>query len=160
MLKSVSLEESERHKSTLTTNMLTWTDHRIQPLRSILPLVVKPLSDDDKVPPEVDAKRMESLKEIDLDKDPYYITRLKCQLGELHPCIFILGHIGIPKDQEGNIPVEFGQELFEANDLALLDYGADCCVICTDFIGVKLNERTRVFFDFEDIFDSLLLLKF
>ena len=77
---------------------------------------------------------------------------LERRLGELHPRVYIRGQVGIPKDQKGNIPVEFGKELYEVNDLALLDYGADCYIIYADFIRVELNERTAVFFDFEYIF--------
>jgi hypothetical protein len=91
MLKSISPEEPERRKFTRDTNMLTGTDHKIQPLPSILPFQVKSLSDDDKAHPEVDAKRMKWLKEIDLDKDPYYMAHLERKLDKLHPHVFIRG---------------------------------------------------------------------
>jgi hypothetical protein len=59
MLKSISLDQPEKGKFTPGMNTLTRTDYKIQPLPSVLPFKVKPLSDDDKAPPEVDAKRME-----------------------------------------------------------------------------------------------------
>ena len=133
MLKSISLEEPQRRKFTRATNTLTRTDPKINPLPSIFPFEAKPLSDDDRAPPEVDAKRMEWLKEIDLDKDPYYMTRLERKPDELHPHVFIRGQVIVPKDQNGKLPAGFDQELYEVNDLALLDYGADCRTVCADF---------------------------
>jgi len=84
MLKSISLEKPERGKFSRGTNTLSWTEYKSQPLPSVLPFKVKCFSDDDKAPPEVDAKRMEWLKEINLKKDPYYMTRIEREHGELH----------------------------------------------------------------------------
>ena len=131
---------------------MTWTDRKVQPLPSILPFEVKPLSSDGKALPEVDSKRMEWLKEIDLNKDPYYLPCLERRLNELRPRVSIRGQVGISKVQNGNIPAGFSSELYEANDLHCWNTEPICGIICADFHRVEFNERIRVFFDFEYIF--------
>jgi hypothetical protein len=159
MLKSISVEKSERRKFTDGTGTLIWIDSKEPPLPSILPFKLQPADEPTRSPPEVDAKRMEVLKEIDLDKNPYYLTRLERQLDEAHPRVYIRGKVIIPKDDRGHMPVEFGQEEYKANGLALLDYWADCCIICADFLGVELERRVPVFFNFKYIDFSCLFLR-
>jgi hypothetical protein len=75
------------------------------------------------------------------------MARLERKVDELHPHVFIRGQVANPKDPEGNLPTGFSKELYEANGLALLDYGADCCIVCADFLGlVEFTERIpRIF---------------
>ena len=102
MLDSIS-DKPNKRSSTLCSSTLTWTEHKYHPLPRVLPFELEPLSDYD-TPPEVNAKRMEWLKEIDLDKDPYYIARLERKPNEHLPHLFVQGEVVIPKDRYGNIP--------------------------------------------------------
>ena len=59
------------------------------------------------VSPEVDEKRRKALEEIDIDRDPYHITRLERKPDSPHPFVFIRGEIQVARDDDNQLAAGF-----------------------------------------------------
>ena len=145
------VDDSERNSTFKRT--LTPLDPIAPPPRSLTPLQMAwdhPRPDFHNIPPYVEDKRQQALEKLDLAKDPY-ITRLERKADSRHPYVLIRGEIQAPRDDEGNLMGGFVKECNDADGLALVDTGAECCVVCAEFLGLEFNERRRAFFNFEYI---------
>ena len=88
----------EQRTTTFKTFRLTRTDLSLAP-QERAQLMVSPPKWNHPPPPfrrldrEADKTRLDALKDINIDNDPYYITRLKRKQGELHPFLWVHGHV-------------------------------------------------------------------
>jgi hypothetical protein len=78
---------------------------------------------------ETDKTRLDALKDLNIDNDPYYIARLERKQGELHPFLWVRGHVQVPADNQGTLPAGFESEYYDVESLALLDTGNDVTII-------------------------------
>ena len=136
---------------------LTRTDPIAPPPRSFTPLHITwdhPRPNFRDVSADVEEQRRKALEKLDLTQDPYHITRHERKADSGHPYILIRGEIQAHRDDDGNLTSGFAKEFYDADGLALLDTGAECCVVCAEFLGLEFNERKRVYFNFEYILRS------
>ena len=54
-----------------------------------------------------------------------------------------------PADNEGILPAGFESDFYDVESLALLDTGNDVTIITEEYLGVQLDSRSRVLFNFE-----------
>lgn len=54
-------------------------------------------------------------------------------------------------DDNGSMPSAFQTFTYTTEKLALLDSGADFCIVCDDVLGVQLEKPQGVYFAFKDL---------
>lgn len=95
-------------------------------------------------------KRIEALKNIKIDKEPYHVTPIERKFDEYHPFVYLHGHAQIPVDDDGILPAGFDREYYEIKTLALLDTRNDVTIVTKKYyLGLELPDPTRVYFIFE-----------
>jgi hypothetical protein len=154
--RRLALEELDEEQRTTTFKAftLTRTDVSAAPPTQAQ-TTVSPPKWDHPPPPfhrldyETDKTRLDALKALNIDNDPYYIARLERKQGELHPFLWVRGHVQVPADNQGILPSGFESEYYDVESLALLDTGNDVTIIAQEYLGVQLDSRSRVLFNFE-----------
>ena len=102
-----------------------------------------------RIDPIAEPSRLEELLKINLDSDPFHISRMERRKSELHPFAWIRGRVQAYIPENGNLPPGFQSEFQEVAGLALLDTGNDVTVITEECLGWNLGRRERVWFTFE-----------
>jgi len=97
-----------------------------------------------RIDPVAEPSRLEALRKVNVDSDPFHIARLERREVELYPFVWIRGRIQVPVDKNGNLPSGFQSEFQDVETLALLDTGNDTTIITQEFLGLNLSGRERV----------------
>ena len=121
----------ERRNFTIHCSTLTRIDPLYPPARSFTPPRLEwdhPRPNFHDGPAHIDDARKRALEKLDLDKDPFYLTRLERKPESTHPFVSIRGEIQIPHVDDGNLG-GFTKEFYDADGFALLDTGGDACLV-------------------------------
>ena len=97
-----------------------------------------------RIDPVAEPSRLEALRKVNVDSDPFHIARLERREAELYPFVWIRGRVQVAMDENGNLPAGFQSEFQDVETLALLDTGNDTTVITQEFLGLNLSGRGRV----------------
>jgi hypothetical protein len=73
----------------------------------------------------IDELKLDALKKLNIDNDPYQIARLVRKQGELHPSVYIRGEVQVPYDNQGKLSIGFTKEYYDTDTFTLLNTGND-----------------------------------